>query len=458
MNAAIDLDLDPNRDAAHSGIRYVRSIGGIEEYRLSENGMRVLFMPTHAAPIALLMLTYDVGSRHESAGSKGASHMIEHMMFKGSARFNKEQKASIFDLLHPVGAQANATTWLDRTNYFNLVPLTHLETAAEIEADRMRNLRIAPGDLDAERAVVLNEHDMYAGDPLEKLNQIVWHVAFPDHPYGHPVLGSRDDIIGLTRERLFAHYHRYYWPNNATLTVIGDVERERMFALVRKHFAQLPAAEHALGADDEPEAEHEQQGERRATVEQADQSGWVMLAYKMPNGLSADADALELLGSILTAGKLSRLYRPLIASGLAASVWASAARLKRQGLFQVQAMLGSGQDHRRAEQTIREAIDAIRRDGVAQDELQRAKGRLRGSLLTSRDGPVAIALQINDAIAAGDWTLYATSIDRIAAVEAADVQRVAHRYLIDKRLTVGHLIQEAEGDGALSSERAAAVL
>ena len=130
-----------------SGFHFVRRVGGIEEYRLAANGLRVLFMETHAAPVALLMLTYEVGSRHEAAGFKGASHMIEHLMFKGSARFNKQAGTSIFDLLHPVGAQTNATTWLDRTNYFNLVPVGHLEIAADIEADRMRNLRIVPTDL-----------------------------------------------------------------------------------------------------------------------------------------------------------------------------------------------------------------------------------------------------------------------------------------------------------------------
>jgi zinc protease len=441
------VDFDSNHDAVPPGFRYVRTVGGIEEYRLGANDMKVLFMQAHAAPVALLMLTYEVGSRHEADGSKGASHLLEHMMFKGSERFNKQQRTSIFDLLHPVGAQTNATTWLDRTNYFDLVPVGHLDIAAEIEADRMRNLRIASADLEAERVVVLNEHDMYAGDPLERLNQAVWRAAFPDHPYGDPVLGSRDDILGLTRERLLEHYNRYYWPNNATLTVIGDVERERMFELVRTRFEHVPAAEHLPALETVLSPGDEQQGERRVTVEHTDQTGWVMLAYKTPNGLSSDADALELLGSILTAGKLSRLYRPLVATGLTTSVCASGSRLKQQGLFQVQAMLGSHQDHHRVEQAIRDAIDAIRRDGVAQDELERAKGRLRGNVLTSRDGPVAVALQLNEAIAAGDWSLYSTLIDRIAAVEAADVQRVARQYLIDEGLTVGHLVQQSEGDG-----------
>jgi len=322
------------------------------------------------------------------------------------------------------------------------VPVGHLEIAADIEADRMRNLRIVPTDLEAERTVVLNEHDMYAGDPLERLNQAVWDAAFRDHPYGHPVLGTRDDILGLTREHLFEHYDRYYWPDNATLTVIGDVDRERSFELVRRYFEPLPSANRIFQTD--RGAEPDPHGEQRVVVEQAGQPGWVMLAYRTPDGSSVDTDALELLGSILTCGKLSRVYRPLVVTGLTTGAWSSISRLRHPGLFQVQALLGSDQEHFRVEQILRDAIEEIRRHGVSQQELDRAKGRTRGNLLTSRDGPVAIALQINEAIAAGDWTAYATAIDRIAAVTVDDVQRVARDYLTDARLTVGHLVQPTD--------------
>lgn len=439
-------DIDVRRD---DDFRYVRSGGGIEEYRLAANGLRVLFMEARAAPVALLMLTYDVGSRHEASGFKGASHMLEHLMFKGSARFNKQQGTSIFNLLHPVGAQTNATTWLDRTNYFNLVPTSHLDLAAEIEADRMRNIRIAPADLEAERTVVLNEHDQYAGDPLEKLNQAVWSAAFSSHPYGAPVIGTRDDIRAFTRDRLFEHYNGHYWPDNATVTVIGDLGRELALDIVGRHFEHLPAAGRL--PDTGNEVEPGQRGERRVVVEQAGQAGWVMLAYKTPNGLSRDADALELLGSILAGGKLSRLYRQLVASGLATAAWPTTSRLKHQGLFQVQALLGGNLDHHRVEQMIRDAIGEIRSHGVSQGELDRARGRARGSLLTSRDGPVAVAMQLNEAIAAGDWMSYPMAIDRLGAVTVADVQRVARQYLIDEALTVGHLVQPGESRAVTSA-------
>lgn len=425
-------------DDAASMFRHVRSCGGIQEYRLDANGLRVLFMEARAAPVALLMLTYSVGSRHEGRGFHGASHMLEHLMFKGSARFNKQQRTSIFNLLHPVGAQTNATTWLDRTNYFNLVPVSHVEIAAEIEADRMRNIRIDPIDLEAERTVVLNEHDQYAGDPLEKLNQAVWRIAFAKHPYGAPVIGTREDIGAFTRDGLFEHYNRHYWPNNATVTVIGDLGREMVLDIVGRHFGRLPAFDSLPAADGE--FEPEQRSERRVVVEQPGQAGWIMLAYKAPNGLSRNTDALELLGCILAGGKLSRLYRQLIVGGLATAAWPGISRLAQPGLFQVQALLGGSQDHQRVERMIRDAIASIRIHGVTQAELERAKGRARGSLLTSRDGPVAVAMQLNEAIATGDWVAYPTAIERLAAVSVSDVQRVARQYLIDDALTVGYLV------------------
>lgn len=434
-NAAIAHDARLRDD-----VPFVREVGGIEEYRLAANGLRVLYMPVAAMPVALTMLTYAVGSRHEPPGLKGASHMIEHMMFKGTDRFRRALGTSIHDLLHPCGAEVNATTWMDRTHYFNLVPLDQLELSAEIEADRMRGLRMDTDDLEAERVVVLNEHDLYAGDPLERLHQVVWSAAFPAHPYGHPVLGTREDILGLQRDALLDFHRRHYRPDNATLTVIGDVARERVLDLALRHFGDIAVPGAHVAA--EPAPEPAQGRECRITLAQATPPDWVMLGYRTPDGRSADIDALELLGLILVGGKLSRLYRPLVASGLATHAWCTVARLHDPGLFQVQAQPALTQDHARVERMLRDAIDAIRRDGVTDAEVARAAGFLRGQLATGRDGPMAMAMQLNEAIAAGDWTLYATVHERIAAVTPADVQRVAKTHLLDAQLTVGHLAHD----------------
>lgn len=432
----------PLRPRPAPGFEPVRAIGGIEEHRLAANGLRVLYLEWRAAPVALLMLTYDVGSRHEPAHARGASHMLEHLMFKGSTGFNAEAGTSIFDLLHPVGAQTNATTWLDRTHYFDLVPVAHLDTAARIEADRMRGLRMAPADLDAEREVVLNEHDQCVNEPLEALNHAVWRTAFPRHPYGHPVIGSRQDILGLTREALRAHYDLHYRPAHATLTIIGDIARDDALALARRHFERIPADGPVRPPDVAPEPP--QRGERRVAVAHPGQPGWVMLAYAGPEGGSPDVDALELLGAILLGSRSSRLQATMIATGLAATGWCAVSRLRHAGLFQAQALLGTAQDHAGAERAMRDAVAAIRRDGVTRAELERARGRARGALLASRDGPLAMAMQLNEAIAMGDWTTYATQAARLEAVTVDDIRRVARRYLIDDALTVGHLVRTAD--------------
>lgn len=415
--------------------------GGWQAHRLAANGMNVLHLPMRTAPVALLMLTYDVGSRHEADGVRGVSHMLEHMMFKGSAAFDPRRGNGILDLLLPLGAQANATTWYDRTHYFSLVPRDSLELVAQIEADRMSHLNLDPAQLETEKAVVLNEFDRHLGDPVELLHQAVWRTAFARHGYGVPVLGVREDIAGFQRDHLHAHYRRHYRPDNATLTVLGDIGRDEAWMLAERHFGAVPARPQAAFAET---PEPEQEGERRTVVESAGAPGIVMLAYRAPAGVDPDLDALEVLGLVLAGGRASRLHRRLIAAGLATEVWPSLARLRCPGLLQLGAVVHPEREHAQVEQALRAALDELRRDGVGDEEVARAKARIRGGLLTSRDGQLAVAMQLNEAIACGDWRGYAAAADRIAAVSAADVERVAQRYLSDRGLTVAYLVDASD--------------
>ncbi|KQZ57101.1 hypothetical protein ASD53_11535 [Lysobacter sp. Root559] len=420
--------------------------GGIEEHRLAANGLKILHLPMRTAPVVLLMVTYEVGSRHERAGARGASHMLEHMMFKGSANFHKGQGNSIHQLLLPLGAQVNATTWYDRTHYFALAPRDSLDLIAQIEADRMSNLSLDAAELATEKTVVLNEFDRLIGDPLERLLQAVWGAAFASHPYGMPVIGRREDIEGFGREHLLAHYRAHYRPDNATITIIGDVERDAALETVRHRFEGIAARP---GPEAAQLPEPDQDDERRTTVECPGSPGIVMLAYKSPCGLDPDVDALEVLGRVLAGGRSSRLYRRLVAAGLATEVWSDVSRLRHPGLFQLSAVVHPDADHRRVEYAMRAAVEEVRA-GVADEELARAQSQICGRLLTSRDGPLAIAMQLNEAIAAGDWRSYATAAERVGAVTAGDVARVAARYLSDRRLTVGQLVDAADRT-ALSS-------
>ena len=419
---------------------FVDASGGIEEYMLTSNGLRVLVLEQAAAPVVAFMVTYHVGSRNEWTGLTGATHILEHLMFKGTERFHKKKGTSIFETLQRVGARVNATTWFDRTNYYEMLPKQHLPLAIEIEADRMRGALLDAEDLESERTVILNEYDRGKNEALRNLYDAVWSAAFVAHPYHHPTIGWRSDIENVTPEGLRHFYDTYYWPNNATISIIGDVDRQEALALVGEHFGALEAAPEPI-----PEMhtrEPEQQGERRVKVHQEGQLGAVMTSYKSPEGLSEDADALDILARVLASGKGGRLFKRLTDRGLTADVFAMSARLRDPGLFSLFAFLTPEATHDAVEAGMREVVRDVQQEGITDEELQRAKTQLKAKEAFGRDGPFAIASQLNEAIAAGDWTLYTTYLDRIDRVTAADVQRVAETYLQPQRVTVGHYIPE----------------
>lgn len=427
---------EPVSPVEHAAFAFVQSSGGIEEYRLTANGLQVLLLPEAAAPVVTFMVTYRVGSRNERAGLTGATHLLEHLMFKGTERYNKEAGTSIFPTLQRVGAQINATTWYDRTNYYELLPKEHLGLAVEIEADRMRNARVSDADLASERTVVLNELDRGENDATRKLIHALYATAFFAHPYGHPTIGWRSDVERVTAAGLRHFYDTYYWPDNATVSVIGDFDREAALGLIEEHFGAIPAApdpfEHHV--TEEPP----QQGERRVTVRTAGQLGTVMLAFKSAPALDPLADAQDVLATALGAGKSSRLFRALTDRGLTTGVSAFFHRLRDPGLFIVYGALAPDVAHAAVEEAMWAALQTVAEEGITESELQRAKNQLVAYEAFGRDGPYAIASQLNEAIAAGDWTLYTTYLERIERVTLDDVQAAARRTFDRDALTVGY--------------------
>ena len=425
--------------ASHDAFSFVKEAGGIEEYRLDRNGMQVLLMQQAAAPVACFMVTYRVGSRNERTGLTGATHMLEHLMFKGTERYNARDGTSIFHTLQRVGARVNATTWFDRTNYYELLPREHLPMAVEIEADRMRGALIDERDVESERTVILNEYDQGQNDPFRNLYHAVWAAAFVAHPYHHPTIGWRPDIEDATPEDLRGFYDTFYWPKNATVSIIGDVAREEALELIAEHFGAI-----AAGPDEEEPGditrEPEQRGERRVEVRQQGQLGALLMGYKAPPGLDEDADALSVLARILASGKGSRCFRRLTDQGLTMEVFAMSPRLRDPGLFSLFAFLTPEHTHDEVEAALEEVVQQVKEEGVTDEEVARAKRQLKAKEAFGRDGPFSIAAQLNEAIAAGDWTLYAEFMDRIEQVTAADVHRVAQQYLDRDRRTVGTYI------------------
>lgn len=420
------------------GVAFIGASGGIEEYRLEFNELQVLLLQQAVAPVATFMVTYRVGSRNESAGLTGATHILEHMMFKGTEQFNKRKGTSVFNVLQRVGAQVNATTWYDRTNYYELLPSEHLALALEVEADRMRGVLLDREDLESERTVILNEFDRGENEPIRNLYHAVWSAAFIAHPYHHPTIGWRSDIETVTGEGLRHFYDTYYWPNNATVSIIGSFNRDEVLRLIVEKFGSIPPSPEPI-----PEVrtrEPIQRGERRIQVKQAGQLGALMVAYKSPSALEADTDALDVLSVILGSGKSSRFYRRLTDAGLTTSVSASVSRLRNPGLFTVFALLTPESTHVDVEEAILEEIQIVQDNGVTELELQRAKNQLKAQEAFGRDGSFSVAAQLNEAIAAGDWKLYTMYLDRVARVTVDDVQRVARTYCVDVSRTIGHYI------------------
>jgi zinc protease len=383
-----------------------------------------------------------VGSRNEVTGTTGATHLLEHLMFKGSKNFHPGIGKGFDTLMDRVGGINNATTWLDRTNYYENLPSDHLELAVRLEADRMRGLLLREEDRQPEMTVVRNEFERGENDPSEALDKEVNALAFLAHPYHHSTIGWRSDIEKVSIAKLREFYDTFYWPDNATVTIIGDFAPAKALELLKKYFGAIPRAPHPIPQiyTEEPP----QTGPRRVQVKRPGEVGAVQLAYKAPPATHADHPALDILGTVLSAGKTSRLYRALIDQNLAISADASKGYFRDNTLFNFSALLAPGVTHEQVEKTLLAEVEKIRTAGVTAEEVTRAINQRLARIAYSRDGSFAIAGQINEDIAVGDWTHYVTLPEKLRAVTAADVNRVAKTYLLEDQGTTGWFIPRAE--------------
>ncbi|MCH2391096.1 MAG: insulinase family protein [Nitrospinales bacterium] len=416
----------------------IKESGGITEYQHKKNGLTVLFLENHNAPVITFMVTYRVGSRNEAIGHTGSTHLLEHLMFKGSEQFNKEEGTAIWNVLQDVGAMINATTWFDRTNYFELLPKEHLPQAVKIEADRMRSAFIRDDDRKSEMTVVRNEFERGENDPWEALDKNIWATAYQAHPYHHSTIGWRSDIENVPTERLKEFYDTFYWPNNATVTVIGDFDKAKTLVLLDQKFGSISRSPHTI-----PEmytTEPIQEGPRRITVKRAGEMPIIGIAHKIPEGTNKDIYALQILGRILGYGKTSRFYKRFIDTGLAADVNVWSYPLHDNGLFITYLFIAGDDSCEDVEKEILDEYAKIISDGVDVEELQRAKSQINAQTAFTRDGTYSVASNLNEAIALGDWTYYTTFLKKVENVSIDDIRRVANTYLKEDQSTTGFFI------------------
>ena len=425
------------------GFEFVKESGGIKEYTMTSNGLRVLLKQDNTAPVATFMVTYEVGSRNEAIGYTGSTHLLEHLMFKGSRKFNTKKGNSVFQTLQSLGARMNATTWLDRTNYFAVLPSEHLETLIEIEADRMRNAYIKEEDRQSEMTVVRNEFERGQNSPSGVLDENIWATAYQAHPYHHSTIGWKEDIENVSIERLREFYDTFYWPNNATAIAIGDFTEKEALSMIKKHFGKIRKSTKPI-----PEvytAEPKQEGIRTITLKRAGQQGIVGVAHKTPAATHPDAPAFMVLSSILSSGKNSRFYKNITDKGLTTSVYIWDSLFRDPGLFTVYANLSPDVDHKTVEKAVVDEYEKIKKDGVSDEEVKNAQTQLIASMKFRQDGSYAIASGLNEAIASGDWTLYTTYDEKIGSVTKEDVQRIVKEYFKEDLSTIGYFIPLGAG-------------
>jgi zinc protease len=408
----------------------------VAEYNL-KNGLKVLILEDHKAPTATFQVWYRVGSRDENTGKTGLSHLLEHMMFKGT----KEHGPKTFSqAIQRAGGTDNAFTSKEYTGYFELLASDRIGLPIELEADRMRNLVLTKDAVLSERDVVMEERRLrYEDDPQGLVYEEALAVAFMNHPYRWPVIGWMSDLKGLDPDDLINHYRTYYAPNNAVIIVVGDVQKEEVLSKVTDAFGVIPEGPPIKAAKTE---EEEQKGERRFYVNKEAELPFIVSAYKVPDIKHADGFALDVLGSILSEGKSSRLYQSLVyKKQIALSAWASYEGLyKDPFLFLTGATAASGKSAEEVEKAINDELEKIKKEPPSEGEVQKAKNQIEASFIMGQDSIYMQARMIGTFEMIGGWRLWEKYIEGIRKVSPDDVRRVAEKYLVSDARTTGILI------------------
>lgn len=416
----------------------------IREHALA-NGLRVLLVERHLDPVVAVMLWYRVGSRNEEERTAGVSHFLEHMMFKGSRNFGKGEVDRVTTLL---GGSNNAFTTNDHTAYWFELASDRWEAALAIEADRMRALLLDPAEFAAEKAVVLEELAMGLDDPWRRLTELAQEAVFGRHPYRRPIIGHADALKLLSVDDMRAHYARHYRPDNAILVVCGDFEPARALALVERHLGGI-APERAAAEVPFLPAVPEPPGEKRLSMTWDDEGQRLCMVW--PSGaVGSDEDwVLDLVTTILTGGRLSRLHRRLVLErGLATTVSTQNDARIDSGAFWLMAECAQGVAPAKLEAAIDAELASIRDDLVPAKELERAKRILESGEAYDSETVSDLAEEIGEFAIDADWRLSLDTIAKIRAVTPAHLREVARRLLSPERRVVAWSLPKAAAKAA----------
>jgi predicted Zn-dependent peptidase len=394
--------------------------------RLS-NGLRVIIEEDHYAPVFAIAVSYKVGSKDERAGRTGFAHLFEHMMFKGSENVGAGEH---FFLIFNYGGSMNGTTSSDRTLYYEILPKNQLDLGLFLEADRMRSLAVTQDNLDNQRQAVQEERRQgLDNQPYGKSGERFNEMAFDNFAYKHSVIGSMDDLNAASVQDVKDFFRTYYAPNNAVIALVGDLNTKDTLAKLEKYFGTIPRQDPPKEVD---LAEPEMKGERREKMnDKLARLTQLSIGYKIPSATSPDSPPLTALGTIFGGGDSSRLYQKLVKEKeVCSGVGAGSGARMGPGLFRITCTVRAGKTPEEAEALISEEIARLQAAPVTGEELQRVRTNQRRAAVSLRESTLNRAVSLADAAAMyNDPNRINTNVDKMTAVTAADVQRVAKTYL-----------------------------
>ena len=418
----------------------IGSLANPYEYKLA-NGLKVIVKEDHRAPVVVSQVWYKAGSVDEFNGTTGVAHVLEHMMFKGTPSVPAGEFSK---LIAAAGGRDNAFTSRDHTAYFQQLQNSKLSLSFKLEADRMQNLQLSEKEFSKEIKVVMEERRWRTDDkPQSLVYEEMMASAFRENPYRRPIIGWMNDLESMTVQDARDWYHRWYTPNNAVLVVVGDVQPDAVFKLDEKYFGK--AKPRAL-PERKPQAEPVQQGIRRVNVKAPAKLPYLLMSYHVPVLRNPEQDwepyALEMLVGVLDGNESARLNKSLVReSRVASSAGAGYDLVSRgPGTLLLDGTPSETKNVADLEAALRDQVEKIKRAGITDDELQRAKAQVIASQVYQRDSMFYQAMLIGEYETAGlSYKALDTRLAKLKAVTAAQVQDVARKYLLDDNLTVATL-------------------
>lgn len=421
-----------------STFKPVRTFQGIEEFALS-NGLKVLLFPDVSQANLTVNLTYLVGSRHEGRGEAGMAHLLEHMLFRGTHE-TRDIKAALQDR----GAQFNATTWYDRTNYYEtLTPSEeNLVFALKLEADRMINSLILAEDLASEMTVVRNEFEMGENNPVHVLHDQVMSAAYRWHNYGKSTIGNRSDIERVPASTLKKFYEYYYQPDNAVLVVAGQFDRQKAIDLIHEYFGGIKKPTRVL--EQTYTEEPPQDGPRQVMLERVGDMASVGVAYHIPGASHSDHAAIKVLIDVLTDEPAGIIYKELVATGRCSELFGMTYALCEPGMALCFLRPVNNDTAFAIRDELQELIESRASKTLDEEQITRIKARTLKRFKLALSNSKDVALKLSEAIACGDWRLFFWNKEQINKIKLADVVRVANKYLVASNRTSGVFLPQKE--------------